>query len=44
MFGNSISDVWHFVRELLEKISILTKEYEEIQELNKIFEEIWGDS
>lgn len=27
-----------------DEISILTKDYEEIQELNKIFEEIWGDS
>ena len=31
MFGNSISDVWHFVRELLEKISILTKENKELR-------------
>lgn len=27
-----------------DEISVLTKDYEEIQELNKIFEEIWGDS
>ena len=27
-----------------DEISILIKDYEEIQELNKIFEEIWGDS
>lgn len=31
MFGNPISDVWHFVRELLEKISILTKENKELR-------------